>query len=64
MAESHGVAQFNTGYGCTAMRKNRKNRLAAMLGIDGEIHAGMALEMPGFTYPNYIDRKDIDVTRL
>ena len=35
-----------------------------MLGIDGEIHAGMALGIPDFTYPIYIDRKDIDVTRL
>mgnify|MGYP003623243307 CR=1 FL=1 len=64
MAESLGVAQFYTGYVCTAIRRDKKNRLAAMLGIDGEIHAGMALGMPDFTYPNYIDRKDIDVTRL
>ena len=64
MAESLGVAQFYTGYICTAIRRDRKNRLAAMLGIDGTIHAGMALGMPDFTYPKYIDRKEIEVKRF
>ena len=63
MAESLGVAQFYTGYVCTAIRKDKKNKLANMLGIEGTIHAGMALGMPDFTYSNYIDRKDIKVNR-
>ncbi len=64
MAEALGVAQFYTGYVCTAIRRDRKNTLAKMLGTGGTIHAGMALGMPDFTYPNYIDRKPIKVTRL
>ena len=35
-----------------------------MLGISGKIRAGMALGIPAFRYPNYIDRKDINVTKL
>lgn len=64
MAESLGVAQFYTGYVCTALRRDKKRRLAAELGIEGEIHAGMALGMPSFTFPNYIERKDISVREL
>ena len=64
MAESLGVAHFYTGYVCTAIRRDRKNRLAGLLGIDGEIHAGMALGMPDFTYPNYVDRKEISLNHL
>lgn len=64
MAESLGVAQFYTGYICTAIRRDRKNTLARMLGIEGTIHAGMALGMPAFTYPNYIDRKEIKIKRI
>lgn len=64
MAESLGVAQFYTGYVINAIRRDKKNRLAAMLGIEGTIHAGMALGIPDFTYPNYIDRKDISVKKI
>ena len=64
MAESLGVAQFYTGYVCTAIRHDKKNDLARMLGIEGIIHAGMALGMPDFTYPNYIDRKEISVKKI
>lgn len=64
MAESLGVAQFYTGYLCTAIRRDRRNRLAPMLGIEGTIHAGMALGLPDFTYPNYVDRKKIDLKRI
>ena len=64
MAESLGIAQFYTGYVINAVRRDKKNGLARMLGIEGTIHAGMALGMPDFTFPNYIDRKEIDVKRL
>lgn len=64
MAESLGVAQFYTGYLCTALRRDKKRRLVQKLGIEGEIHAGMALGMPAFTFPNYIERKDISVIPL
>ena len=64
IAESLGVSQFYTGFVCGAIRRDRKNELARRLGIDGTIHAGMALGMPQFRYPNYIDKKDISVNRL
>lgn len=64
MAESLGVAQFYTGFVCSAVEQDRNRRLAKMLGISGKIHAGMALGIPAFRYPNYIDRKDINVTKL
>ena len=64
MAESLGVAQFYTGFVCSAVEQDRNRRLAKMLGISGKIRAGMALGIPAFRYPNYIDRKDINVTKL
>lgn len=64
MAESLGVAQFYTGFVCSAVEQDRNRRLAKMLGISGKIRAGMALGIPAFHYPNYIDRKDINVTKL
>ena len=64
MAESLGVAQFYTGFVCSAVEQDRNRRLAKMLGISGKIHAGMALGIPAFRYPNYIDRKDRNVTKV
>ena len=64
MAESLGVAQFYAGFVCSAVEQDRNRRLAKMLGISGKIRAGMALGIPAFRYPNYIDRKDINVTKL
>ena len=62
MAESLGVSQFYTGYVSAAIEQDkRKDRLARYLGIDGKIQAGMALGMPSFKFPNYIDREEIDV---
>lgn len=60
MAESLGVSQFYTGFVLNAA-KMKKGKLEELLGIEGEVHAGMALGMPAFRFPNYIDRKDIDV---
>lgn len=61
MAESLGVSQFYTGFVCVAIKQDNKNRLAKLLGINGTIHAGMALGIPSFKYPKYIDRKEIKV---
>lgn len=63
MAESLGVNQFYTGFVLNAS-KMKKGKLEKLLGVEGEIHAGMALGMPVFRFPNYIDRKDIDVIDL
>jgi nitroreductase len=63
MAESLGVSQFYTGFVLGAV-KQRNQKLEKLLGINGKIHAGMALGMPLFEYPNYIDRKEIKVTRI
>lgn len=64
MAESLGVSQFYTGFVCTAAMQDKGNELAKMLGIKGKIHAGMALGMPSFRFPKYIDRKDIIVNKI
>lgn len=62
MAESLGVSQFYTGFVYSAARM-RKGVLEKMLGIDGVLHAGMALGMPAFLFTNYIDREPIRISR-
>ena len=64
MAESLGVAQFYTGFLCTAITQDKKRRFNNLLGINGTIQAGMALALPQFTFPNYIDRDEIKVSRI
>lgn len=64
MAESLGVAQFYTGFVCSAA-KQRKGALEAMFGLEGRtIQAGMALGMPMFRYENYADRRPMEVKRV
>lgn len=63
MAESLGVSQFYTGFVLNACLM-KKGKLEALLGIDGEITAGMALGMPSLRFPNYIDRNEIDVKTI
>ena len=64
MAEALGVSQIYMGFVLTAVRQDRKAKLAAMLGLDDRrICAVMALGMPQFRYPNYIDRAPAPVTR-
>lgn len=60
MAECLGISQFYTGFVLNAT-KMKKGKLEKILGVDGEIHAGMGLGMPSFRFPNYIDKKDIEV---
>jgi Nitroreductase len=62
MAESLGVSQFYTGYICISLELDKKKKLAELLQINGKIHAGMALAMPAFSFPKYVDRKDPEVT--
>jgi len=62
MAESLGVSQFYTGYVCIAIDMDKKKKLAKLLNIDGNIHAGMALSMPAFKFPKYTDRKELNLT--
>lgn len=64
MAESLGVSQFYTGFVCSALQQDKRKRLNGLLGIRGTVHAGMALGLPLFRFPNYIDRKDMEVNRL
>lgn len=56
MAETLGVSQIYTGFVYTAIHADRKRRLAKALGIEGEIHAGMALGMPASLFPNYVEK--------
>lgn len=64
MAESLGVSQVYTGFVYTATVQDKKNTLARELGINGTIHAGMALGMPAFRFPNYVDKKAVAVHKL
>lgn len=56
MAESLGVAQFYTGFVCSVAKQTQE--LSKALGIDGTIHAGMALAIPKFRFHNYIERQE------
>lgn len=62
MAEILGVSQFYTGYICISNDLDKKKKLAKLLNINGQIHAGMALGMPAFKFPKYVDKKDLDLT--
>lgn len=64
MAEALGVSQFYTGFVCSALGQDKSRKLEKLLGIEERIHAGMALGMPSFRYPNYTDKKAIRVNRL
>ncbi len=43
MAEAAGVSQFYTGFVCSAAGMDRKRKLQKLLGIEGTVHAGIAL---------------------
>ena len=62
MAESLRVSQFYTGFVCTAVKQDSGKRINKLFDIEGTIHAGMAVGMPEFKYPNYIDKKDLMAT--
>lgn len=59
MAQSLGVSQIYMGFILTAIKQDGKNTLAKEMGIEGKIHAIMALGIPAFTYSKYADRKEI-----
>lgn len=59
MAESLGVSQIYMGFVMSAIKQDKGGELNRLLGINGEIHAAMALGMPAFRYPNYVDKKDV-----
>lgn len=64
MAEALGVSQIYMGFVLTAVRQDRSGALYELLGLRGRrIGAVMALGMPEFSYPKYIDRDAPDVTR-
>lgn len=64
MAESLGVSQFYMGFVYSATKQSGGDKLAKLLGLDGTIHAAMAMGMPSFRFPNYIDKKDINLKEL
>lgn len=63
MAEALGVSQIYTGFVLAASRGGRMKRLVRRFGIAGRVHAGMALGMPEFLFPNRIDKKPLDAVR-
>lgn len=64
MAEAAGVAQFYTGFVCSAAGMDRQEKLQKLLGIEGKIHAGIALGMPSFRFDKYIDKKELSLKRI
>lgn len=64
MAESLGVSQVYTGFVLQAVKRDKKDLFAKLLGTNDNIHAGMAIGMPQFQYPNYIDKKDAIINWL
>lgn len=64
MAEALGVSQVYMGFVLTALRQDKGATLPEMLGLRGRrICAVMALGMPEFSYPKYIDRTPAEVER-
>jgi len=57
MAECLGVAHFYTGFVITAIKRDKQRKVQKMLGINGDIQAGMALGMPAFRYEFFVERK-------
>lgn len=64
MAEAEGVAHFYTGFVCTAAGMNRRKEIQHLLGIDGKIHAGIAMGMPLFRFERYIDKHELELKRI
>ncbi len=66
MAESLGVSQFYTGFVCSAVGQDRRGRFAELLGLDKgrRIQAGMAVGMPSFRFPNYMDKQPVEAAWL
>lgn len=64
MAEALGVSQFFTGFLCTAIKEDKTDSIKNYLGIDGVVHAGMALGMPEFKFVNYVDRDEMKVPKF
>lgn len=64
MAEALGVSQVYMGFVLMATKQDRGEALTKMLGIEGRICAVMALGMPQFRFPNYIDREKPVVRKI
>ena len=64
MAESLNISQIYTGFFCAALKQDKKRTFLKSIGIEGDVQAAMALGMPQFLYPNYIDKKPIEVNRI
>ena len=43
---------------------DRKRKLQKLLGIEGTVHAGIALGMPSFRFDKYIDKKEVVLKRI
>lgn len=56
MAESLGVSQIYMGFVLMAIRMGKKGAFARITGITGKPQAVMALGIPAFRYPKYVDR--------
>lgn len=65
MAQSLGVSQVYMGFVLTAVRQDKGKTLSKILGLhDRHIAAIMALGMPEFRFPNYIDHTPSPVEQI
>lgn len=56
MAQSLGISQVYMGFVLTAIKQDRKKAFNQITGIEGNVQAIMALGIPAFKYPKYVDR--------
>lgn len=56
MAQSLGISQIYMGFVLKAIEQDCKGSLLKKLGITGKVQAVMALGLPTFKYPKYVDR--------
>ena len=64
MAESLNVGHFYTGYICKFSELDKEQLIKNVLGIKGNIYAGMALGMPKYKFKKYVDRKPMVINKI
>lgn len=64
MAEALNVAHFYTGYLRRLSLLDTDGIIKKAIGMEGHILAGMALAMPKYSFDKYVERNDIDVTKI
>ena len=56
MAQSLGVSQVYMGFVLTAIKQGKAANFSRITGTEGKVQAIMALGIPAYNYPKYVDR--------